>query len=380
MLPGGPFTINHIHYTREELIAHGMQVLQDDRSGQWEKALFGFILDFLDFSKPLLQRTSGTTGNPKTFELNRESMIHSSRMTLAHFNIQPGDTALLCLPVEYIAGKMMVVRALAGGLNLITVKPSGNPFADILDSNDKPLKGEQGIFKNTINLAAMVPLQVYEAIKTPELLENKIGTLLIGGGEIAGPLRDKIAGLEKTRVYETFAMTETLTHFAARKINGPDRQSAFHTLKGVTIDTDTRGCLVVSVEGITTGRVTTNDVVEIQSPGTFQWLGRLDNVIKTGGIKIIPEQLEDRIRSITGLSEEIAIVGLPDEKLGSRLALVVESDKDKNFTAPILEQLKSTLPFHELPREIYHLPQFPRNASMKIDRNTLVQKLNNKLD
>lgn len=318
---------------------------------EWKKKLYRFISDLLSEDRPIVQQTSGTTGDPKVYELDRTAMLNSAKMTLSSFGLTPGNTALLCLPVDYIAGKMMVVRAFMGNLRLVTTEPSGNPLNNLTQP---------------VDFAAMVPLQVFEALKTPEKLNETIGILLIGGGEISETLRNKIRQLDKVRVYESFAMTETLTHFALRRLNGPDADTLFRTLEGVTIGSDDRGCLTVSAEGITPGTVQTNDLVRIHSPGTFEWLGRYDNVIKTGGIKVIPEMLEAKIRVLT--DTEILVLGLPDEKLGQKLILVMEGEGTATAKEPLLAKLKTALAKHEIPREVHFLKEFPRNQSMKIDR------------
>jgi len=352
MLPD-KFTINGRSFSRESLLDHAGERITASSAGKWERKLFRFIIDLLNEEHHIIQMTSGTTGEPKVYELNRTAMVNSARMTLSYFNLKPGDSALLCLPVDYIAGKMMVVRAFEGGLNLQTTEPSGSPV------------GEPGMYTD---FTAMVPLQVYEVMKTPGIVDQIIGTLIIGGGEINEQLRRKLAGLQKTRVYETFAMTETLTHFAVRKLNGPVPDPLFWTMKGVTIGTDDRGCLAVDIEGITNGTITTNDLVEIRDNCSFAWLGRYDNVIKTGGIKVIPELVEKKIRELTGIENELVIAGITDERLGQKVILIIEDPKGAVDSRQLIALMKKGLPRHELPKEIQVLSSFPRNSSMKVDR------------
>lgn len=387
----GPFNINGHSFSRESLLEYCNGMLETGDLPEWKEKLYRFIADLLTEDRPIVQQTSGTTGDPKVYELDRMAMLHSAKMTLSFFGLTLENTALLCLPVDYIAGKMMVVRAFAGNLRLVTTEPSGNP----LNNLNQP-----------VDFAAMVPLQVFEALKTPEKLNETIGTLLIGGGEISETLRNKIRQLDKVQVYESFAMTETLTHFAVRRLNGPGEDPLFRTLDGVAIGSDDRGCLTVSVEGITRSTVQTNDLVRIHSPGAFEWLGRYDNIIKTGGIKVIPERIEKLVKELTG--REAVIVPLPDNRLGKRLVLVLEgsetnatgmhrrdedahrnetggthigqSNKDGDHvnepgsgTGSVLPGnlpalLKTRLEKHEIPKEIRFLPRLPRNRSMKIDR------------
>lgn len=335
-------------------------LVSTETPGSWQSELFRFILDFFDSDKALIQRTSGTTGNPKTFLLNRDSMIQSAQMTIDRFKLQAGDTALLNLPVRYIAGKMMLVRALLGGLNLLTVKPSGRPLEDI---------------DRQIDFGAMVPLQLFESLKHGDPL-NRFGKLLLGGGEISYTLRQDLQLLEHTEVYETFGMSETYTHFAVKRINGNSPDTAFSLLKGVKIQRDGRGCIEVDIPGITNGIVSTNDLVEIKSGDSFEWLGRIDNIINSGGIKINPERLEEKIRKV--LDFELVISAIPDPKLGERLILVLESDSERLQLEELTSSLAAILEKHEMPGKIIVIPELPRNLSMKIDRVKLKDILDKK--
>ncbi|MGW8314126.1 MAG: AMP-binding protein, partial [Bacteroidales bacterium] len=301
--------------------------------------------------KTLEQYTSGTTGPPGKIPLVRESMVRSAENTLSFFGLGPGDRVLLCLPVRYIAGKMMVVRALVGGLDLVTVEPSGRP----LQSLTQP-----------VNLAAMVPMQVYNTLQEGEDL-SITGKLLIGGGEIHPALRDQLSGLKAPEVYESFGMTETYTHVALKRINGKDPDLLFRTMEGVSVSRDDRGCMVVGIEGVTPDPVVTNDLVEPAPDGkSFRWLGRVDNLISTGGIKVIPEVLEEQIRNRMGL--DCLVLAEPDVQLGQRLVLMVEYPDPE----PPLEQwyaiLKDHLDAHEVPKRILIVNRIPRNSSFKADR------------
>lgn len=355
-----PFVINDQSFTRSELVRHGNRIVSDESSMEWERDIYRFILDFLDEKVHLTQKTSGTTGDPKSIVMDRDAMLASAGMTLEHFGIRPGARALLCLPVHYIAGKMMIVRALAGNLTLVCLEPSGSP-----------LKGAEISF----DFAAMVPLQVYESINDGSL-EDRDATLLIGGGEVSKNLRNSLAAFRHLKTFETFAMTETYSHFAVRKINGSDPDSRFRIMKGVSIATDERGCLNVSMDGITPEPVLSNDLVRIYDDNSFKWLGRFDNVIKSGGIKIIPELLEARITELTGIQS--IILGFPDEKLGKKLVLVFETtEKDpgiNNFRNLFTKNLQK----YELPKEIFAVKEFPRNSGMKVDREALAGLLKKK--
>ncbi len=349
----GPFIIDGHALSGNELISRARAILKSSREEKWRTDLFEFILNFLDENIPLSQKTSGTTGEPIILELKREAMIRSAKMTLAYFRFNPGDSALLCLPVEYIAGKMMVVRALIGKLNLLTVKPTGRPLEN---------------FSGKADFTAMVPMQLFESVKKPVQI-SQIRKLIVGGGEISPGLRRMIRKIETPIIYETFGMSETYTHFAVRRMSGSSPEEHFNILEGVRVETDPRGCAIVNIPGITEKRVVTNDLIEMKGHNRFEWLGRIDNVINTGGIKIIPEVLEEKIRKIIDL--ELVVTNIPDEKLGEKIVLVVESNSSDLPTAEWMKLLRAKLKNHEMPREIYAIPKLPRNAAMKVLRKDI---------
>lgn len=315
-----------------------------------------FIIEFFSSNTTLIQSTSGTTGAPTQFSLDRSAMVRSARQTISHFGLLPGNSALLCLPVQYIAGKMMVVRALVGGLNLIAVEPSGRPLRH---------------FDLPIDFAAMVPLQLHESLQHHDTL-NRIGTLLLGGGAVDEVLRQQIRQLERPEVYETFGMSESYTHFAVKRLNG-EAEEYFTILPGVAIRVDERGCLVVDVPGVTNGEVVTNDLVRLIGTDRFSWLGRIDHVISSGGMKVIPEVLEEKIRAVLGV--ELLVVGVPEPRLGEKIVLVVEGTEGKAAREEWLGRMRAVLDKHEMPKEIVMMENIPRNRSMKQDRLAVVQRL-----
>lgn len=333
-------------------------MLHDCHNPDWIRKVFQFIERFLNpDAGPILQRSSGTTGDPKEFELRREAMKASAIKTLWFFKLAPGDRVLLCLPVDYIAGKMMVVRALVGGLDLVLAEPSS-----------RPLKSMEGIFR----FVPMVPLQVMESLREGDDL-SRTGTLLIGGGELSADLKEELESLGAPEVYESFGMSETYTHFALRRINGPEPEGSFRLVSGARIQCDSRGCLLVNLPGVTKGTVVTNDLVEIHEGGQqFSWLGRYDNLINTGGVKVIPEILEEKIARL--LEAPVLLLPVKDEKLGNKMVLLVEWDgteSQKQGNDMVLEwkrKLALSLSPYELPKQIFIHPELPRNASFKPDR------------
>ena len=345
--------------SRQDLLLLCRKMTSQPGVPDWKQGVFAFIQQFMEpDGQDIFQSTSGTTGDPKTVRLARDSMLLSARRTLALMELKPGDAALLCLPVTYIAGKMMVVRALAGGLNLLLAEPSG-----------RPLKG----LRHQVDFAAMVPLQVHDSLAHKDPI-SPLRKLLVGGGSLPAALREKLSGLTLPLVYESFGMTETYTHFALRRVNGPEPDPFFRLMDGVQAGVDERGCLEVDIPGITPGRIKTNDLVEMVDRGRgFRWLGRYDHVINTGGIKIIPELLEQQARRCTGL--ECLILPEADPKLGEQLVLMVEYGREDPPVEQWLACLRASLSAYEVPRRILCLKELPRNKSLKPDRTTAARLL-----
>jgi len=231
------------------------------------------------------------------------------------------------------------------------VEPSSRPMIDISDE---------------ISFGAMVPLQVYESLRHADNL-SLVRTLLVGGGELHSMIRIPLKKMGRPVVYESFAMTETYTHFALKRINGESPDEEFSVMEGVKVLQDDRGCLVVDVPGVTQGRVVTNDLVEISGNGKeFSWLGRYDNLISTGGIKIVPELLEQRIEQILGL--HCLVLSESDARLGQRLVLMIESDDEAKDPLALENVLRTRLSAHEIPKRIVTISSIPRNAAFKPDR------------
>ncbi|MFV0592819.1 MAG: AMP-binding protein [Draconibacterium sp.] len=349
-------TINGRHLVGEELEQYCHSKLQNTMVQEWEKKIYSFILDWINDNPVIVQTSSGTTGQKKEFRLPKEAMVASAQKTCAILGITSEQTGLLCLPVDYIAGKMMIVRAFESGMNLLLADPTGTPD---LSSCKK------------IGFSAMVPLQVYNLLNSGDSLK-KIERLIIGGGEINAGLEKQLSQLPNA-IYATYGMAETSSHVALRRVNSPDKSKFFTAIPGVHFETDERGCLVIHADYLD-NPIVTNDLVEFIDPHTFRWLGRFDNLINSGGVKIVPEELEALLSKITGLSS--AFIGLPDAKLGSKLVLVIEKNLRHTNPSELSETLKSYFPKLHQPKEIIVVDEIPRNASFKIDRKKLIEMVN----
>ncbi|MBN1598999.1 MAG: AMP-binding protein [Bacteroidales bacterium] len=329
--------------------------LDEPGTPNWEMNVFSFIKEWLNDKNYIVQQSSGSTGKPKEIKLFKESMVGSAKITCSYFDIRFGQTALLCLPIEYIAGKMMIVRAFVGGLNLLLTEPSSMPELS-------------GFGK--IDFCAMVPLQVYNSLNSIETL-RRIDKLIIGGGEIRDELEVMLRDLPNN-VFATYGMAETCSHVAIRRLSGSTYERFYNAVPGVKFNTDQRNCLVVETPFLKE-KVVTNDVVDLINGQSFRWIGRYDNLINSGGIKIVPEEVEAVVSKITGL--DCAVLGIDDPKLGQKLVLVLERGGSEITSGEIEALLITELPKHLQPKKVILLDELPRNHSFKVNRKELASQL-----
>ncbi|MFK5879282.1 MAG: AMP-binding protein [Flavobacteriaceae bacterium] len=333
---------------------HGLLQFSESLS----KPIYIFFKQFFDEADAVKLQTSGSTGSPKLIEIKKEYMVNSALATGDFFNLGKGTTALLCMNPEFIAGKMMLVRALILGWKLDVVTPSLNPLKDV---------------KGAYDFSAMVPLQVLNSLDDL----NKVKKLIIGGGVLSNDLINKIQQ-KKTHCFATYGMTETVSHIAVKKLNnypslrgGTTKQSVYTIFPKISISTDQRNCLVIDASNISETTVITNDIVKLISKTSFEWLGRFDNIINSGGIKLIPEQIEEKLSKI--IDQRFFVVGIPDNMLGEKLVLVVEAQRDKGAKIQSeMENLKSLLKY-ETPKEIYFIDKFVETDTKKIQRKKTLQ-------
>ena len=339
-----------------------------------------FLEKWFDKTSFIEVKTSGSTGTPKLIQLQKKHMINSAKATGEFFNLFENTTALLCMSVSFIAGKMMLVRALTLGWHLDIIEPTSSPLKDI---------------EKMYDFSAMVPLQLNNSLKNL----HKIKKIIVGGGVVSNDLLYKIQPL-KTEMFATYGMTETVTHIAIKKLNNfsnviasKTKQSQFNIspnnkipsqaendvksryaelvsashykrLPNIKISVDNRGCLVINAPKICDGIVITNDIIELISETEFKWLGRFDTVINSGGIKLIPEQIEEKLSAI--IPQRFFVAGIPDTILGEKLVLIVEG----NINAILKQKVKhlSVLSKFEQPKEIFFLSTFIETPTQKINR------------
>jgi len=338
------FKLNGHGYSNEELKEVAYSLIKE--GADFEKEIGDFLLDWLSVDSELTVQTSGSTGTPLGIALKKQYMVNSAKITGEYFGLEAGDRVLLCLSTAYIAGKMMLVRAMSLGLELDFVAPTSRPL--------------DGIAKS-YKFCAMVPLQLESSINRL----SQIKMVIVGGAPVSSQLR-KLINSSSAKIFETYGMTETITHVAVRPLNHYDTdadQNAFEILPGIAISQDDRKCLVINAPNISDEPIITNDIVELISEKEFIWQGRYDNVINSGGIKLIPEQIERKLSSL--IKSRFFISGLPDSRLGQKLVLVVEGENIEGLQEIIY---KADLEKFELPKEIFYVPDFKYTTNGKIIR------------
>jgi len=309
--------------------------------------LQSFLSEWYSESPVMTIQTSGSTGTPKVIVAQKEKMIQSARMTCSFLKLKKGDKALLCLPLQYISGQMMVVRTLIAELDLIVRNPSGNPLADV----DMPLR-----------FAAMTPMQAYNSLQVPKEKERlmQIGILLIGGGAIDPELSQTLKTFPNV-VYSTYGMTETLSHIALRRLSGADASDYYTPFPSVKLSLSPENTLIINASKVADDIIYTNDVAELLPDGRFRILGRTDNIINSGGIKMQAEAMEETLRPV--LSGNFAITSVPHPKFGEAIVLLISQEHTIST-----EQIKALLPPFQRPKYILEVEKIPLTPTGKINR------------
>ena len=305
-----------------------------------------FISNWNDSSFFIETKTSGSTGKPKSIQLSKAQMIASAKITGEYFGLNEDQTTLLCLSIDTIAGKMMLVRAIVHNMKILITSPSSNPLKKI---------------EERIDFIAIVPLQLDKMIEESSIELKNIKNILIGGASLPSPISDKLIKLNLT-CFQSFGMTETVSHIAIRKV-GKNEELFYTTLPGIKLIQNPENELIITAPHLSIYELKTNDIIELLSENQFVWKGRKDFVINSGGVKIFPEEVEKKISNLIDLP--FFITSIPDVKLGEKLVLIIESDKLINL---YIDDFKSVLTKYELPKEIFYLRSFERTISGKINR------------
>ena len=314
--------------------------------------LEAFLSEWNDASEFVHVQTSGSTGAPKPMSVEKRRMLASARITCDFLGLRSGDTALLCMSLDYIAGKMMVVRSIERGLKLISVEPSGHPLSNV----------------EYVDFAAMVPMQVYNSLQVPEERERlmRIRHLIIGGGAIDDQMAAELRTFPNA-VWSTYGMTETLSHIALRRISGPDASEWYTPFPSVRVTHNDEGCLVINAPEVCEEPLVTNDIVEFSSDHSeFRIIGRRDNVICSGGIKIQIEEVERHLRP--HLHVPYLLTKRHDPKFGEVAVLLTEGSVEE--AREVCQRMLSK--YHQ-PRYYLHVARIPLTETGKPARQEAIR-------
>ena len=332
-------------YRYPEIMSLCLQHKNDDgfRGDLWR-----FLAEWFAEKSTVEGMTSGSTGTPKAMPLEKDRMRHSARLTCSFLGLKPEDSALLCMPLRYVGAKMLVVRALVAGLDLWCVAPSSRPLREC---SAAPV------------FAAMTPLQVSSTLDHPKEAGRlqQIRHLLIGGGAIDALLAEQLRHFPFA-VWSSYGMTETLSHIALRRLNGPEASDWYSPFAGIALSSSADGALVIDAPELCPKQLLTNDLVEFDPKGRFRILGRKDNVINSGGIKVQIEKAEEILRP--HLCAPFLISSAPDAKKGEEVILLTEGQVFEEFLAIC----KKVLPRYWAPRRAFTVKKLPLTGSDKPDR------------
>ena len=343
------FKLNGLPYQFDDLYE---LALDFEKSQALHKIEIGkFLIEWLNNNDYISVPTSGSTGAPKKINILKTHMIKSAIATGTFFELPSETRALLCLPASYIAGKMMLVRAIILGWDLYIKAPEKDAITQ---------------YDRDYDFVAMVPYQVHYSLKSL----NKIKKLIIGGGAISVDLNDQLQHVD-TEVFATYGMTETITHIAVRRINGLAKSDYYNALPNVKFSLDKRDCLVIEASEVSDNKVVTNDLVKIISPSSFQYLGRIDNVVNSGGVKLFPEQIEAKLAKF--IDVQFIIASEKNQTLGEQLILILEEDSSKSILD--FNTAFSILSKYERPKKIYTYSKFLYTETGKIRRSEILNDL-----
>jgi O-succinylbenzoic acid--CoA ligase len=336
------FKLDGFHLNKEDLCRVAYSFIKEGED--FEKPVGDFLLDWFDENSYIDMQTSGSTGIPKIVRISKQAMVDSAIATGDFFDIHPGQKVLQCLPIRFIAGKLMFIRSFILGLEMDFVAPTSTP----LYNND-----------TEYDFLAMVPLQAKHSLN--EL--KKVKKVIIGGSMISKSLEKELKKLP-TKVYETYGMTETITHIAAKEVG----EQSFTVLPNVTISYDEKNCLVIHAPRISEEVIITNDLVELVNENQFIFLGRYDNIVNSGGIKLIPEQIEMKLAG--KIEGRFFVGGKKDDLLGEKLILLIEGEKREIDNA-----VYDNLDKYEKPKEVYFVSKFKETENGKIMRKDTLNSI-----
>ena len=338
------------NYTTEEFIQ-----IEEYEIPEWVRPIFNFIKDWHEGKSSFIQKTSGSTGKPKEILIQKKSMIRSALFTIERLQLPVQAKALLCISADFIGGKMMLVRAIIGHWHIHIIEPKSNLMESILWDH--------------YDFTAMVPLQITSALASPQskVLLNRFRQIIIGGGQVKKSTEALLQDID-AEVYSTFGMTETVSHVALRKLNGPDKARHFQVIGDNQVGVTNNGCLMIKGSVTNNQWIETNDLVDIVDRG-FIWKGRQDLIVNTGGVKVPIDATEHSIKKQLNIEEEHLILWKkPHEELGESLIGISDHMAVLLLIKNKQNELKESLPKYHFPKFWFLVKEIKRTPSGKLDR------------
>lgn len=331
------------------IVPKSVKIINLEPSAEILKEVNHFLEQWNDSSACISQKTSGSTGKPKIIKIEKSKMLESAKMTNDYLNLKENDNALLCISPNYIGGKMMIVRAIERKLNLYITNVSGNPLLNN---------------KFTFDFSAMVPYQVEKILEaTPEKL-NQIKKLIIGGAPLSDKTAEKLTDYPN-EIFSTFGMTETISHIALRNVS--KRSKIYEAIGNANFEIADENKLIINSPELGLEKLQTNDVVTLLNSKSFIWKGRADFVINSGGVKVHPEEIENKLKKhLNGVN--FFISSLYDRQLGEKVILIIQQELS------LKNNIFDDLDKYEKPKEIFYFNEFIFTDSGKINRLATLKK------
>jgi O-succinylbenzoic acid--CoA ligase len=341
----------HLHsYTFEQIKLGGAALINDSL----HQHSFVLIQQWLNGAELFTFHTSGSTGAPKPIQLQRSQLLASAQGTIEALGLTSQEHVLVCMNTQFIGGAMLLIRALMLNAEITLMEPNSHPLS-LIETN------------HPFTLASFAPLQVFPLMSNQHQEHEKLNRfnhILVGGAPIDVALEDLLASLS-TRIYHTYGMTETVSHIALKQLG---TNPYYTVLNQVQIKTDAQHCLMICCEATNNQWIQTKDVVELHNTKQFSILGRLDDVINSGGIKIWPQQIEVAIRTVLGSNiTNVCVLGMPDVQLGQKVVALLEGNTQID-TEALKKALSKNLTRYQIPKHFYSLKAFLYTPTGKIDK------------
>ncbi len=306
------------------------------------------ILEFSKADFVLSVKTSGSTGTPKQIAHQKEAVEVSAKRTNSYFNLSENSKVLCPISFDTIGGKMALFRAIVGNYEIHFATPS-RVFLNHVNTNIR------------FDLVSMAPLQLDYLIENEFNRIDQFKQILLGGSSISSKLEVSCSRLD-SKVVLGFGMTETISHIAIREMN----TAVYQTLNGISIESTADGMEIH--DQLNNVIIHSTDVIEKIDNKHFKWLGRNDFVINSGGVKIHPEPIEQRILSQFGIHS--LLIGKIDNEFGEKVTLIVENQIDDDLFIEITHLIQKEFGKYAVPKQ-YFQHSFSYLNGLKLDRKKI---------